>query len=348
LEWLDGKLDECLAKMFSNINIRVVCAKHMNPKDFKHVTMMLDGHDSRATYMNAEDRANYYSYKLKKSGFRTQVAMDINGMILFISKAAPCGINNDGSMLVSMNLNQRVTQFDGIILDGGYNLYIDRVLETNAHLSRKNFILTIRKSRGVNLSNDEKIYNQMLGGFRSSIESRFAELGHLFHRFNGKSVIRVPDEAIFTVQFKLACVLSNIKKFVSMTQLNHNEHHTFWMQKDFDYSGSTSTRSVHEVIDVLSMTDRFKLKGSLEELQQQLLDLDLTDAIEQHGNEANIMQDDEEQSFEVERILAHRDSPRGGIQYKVKWMGYSNRYNSWITRDKFNDESIVEEYMLSQ
>ena len=206
LDWLDGKLDNSLEKMFSNVKIRVVCAKHMNPKDFKYVTIMLDGHDSRATYINAEDCVHYYSYKLKKCGFRTQVAMDINGMILFISKAAPCGINNDGSMLVSMNLNQKVTKFDGIILDGGYNLYINRVLETSAHLDRKNFILAIRKSKGVNFSNDEMLYNQMFGGFRSSIESCFAELGHLFHRFNGKTVIRVPNEAMFTVQFKLSCV----------------------------------------------------------------------------------------------------------------------------------------------
>jgi hypothetical protein len=297
--------------------------------------------------MNAQNRAQYYSYKLKKSGFRTQVAMDVNGMILFVSKAAPCGLNNDGSMLTAMNLKQKVSHFDAVALDGGYYLYIDRVLEINPHLHRENFVTPIRKSRGVNLSADETIYNQLFGGFRSSIESRFSELGHLFHRFNGKSVIRVPDEAVFTVQFKLACVLSNMKKFVVLSELNHNIHHTFWMQKDFDYGGSASTKSVYEVVDVLSIDDRRKHKESIEEMQQELLNLDLTDSVEDHNHEVEIMQDDEQQSYEVEKILAHRDSSRG-VSYKVKWKGYNNRYNSWITSDMFDDESIIEEYMSSQ
>lgn len=352
LERLDKTLDECFAKMFSNVKLRVVCAKNINPEEFKHVTIMIDGHDSRATYMNAENRAQYYSYKLKKSGFRTQVAMDVNGMILFVSKAAPCGSNNDGSMLGSMNLNKKVSHFDAVVLDGGYSLYIDRVLEVNHHLRRENFVTPVRKSRGINLSTDETAYNQLLGSFRSSIESRFGELGHLFHRFNGKSVIRVSDDAVFTVQFKLACVLSNMKKFVAMGQLQHVEHHTFWMQRDFDYfSGSASTRSVYQVVDTLSIADRRSHKDSMAELQQQLLNLDLTDGLEdeaaQDDHDTESMQAENQQSYEVERIIEHRDSPRG-VEYRVKWKGYDNRYNRWLTSDMFDDAAIIEAYLLSQ
>lgn len=352
LEWLDNILDTCLATMFSNVKLRVMRAKILNPDEFKHVTLMIDGHDSRATYMNATNPSAYYSYKLKKSGFRTQVAMDINGMILFVSKAAPCSTNNDGSMLASMDLVDKVSRFDVVAMDGGYNLFIDRIIQANPHLARENFVTPVRKSMGVDLDSNEILYNQLLGGFRSSIESRFGELGHLFHRFNGTSVIRVSDDAVFTVQLKLACVLSNMKKFVALGNLEHSVYHTYWMQTGFDYyTGSPSTSSVYDVADTLSIADRRGHKQSMEVLQRELLSLSLEDI---HAQEASAststdmdhMQDDEPVSYDVERIIDHRDT-LNGTEYKVKWIGYDNRYNRWITQDMFDGNDLVEEYMQS-
>jgi hypothetical protein len=51
-EELNTCLDYCLRKMFSSTKLRIMCALHRNPEDFKHVTLMIDGHDSRATYIN--------------------------------------------------------------------------------------------------------------------------------------------------------------------------------------------------------------------------------------------------------------------------------------------------------
>ena len=353
LGWLNKKLDHCLAVMFSNVKIRVMYAKEMNPNEFKHVTMMIDGHDSRATYINASSRADYYSYKLKKSGFRTQVGMDINSMILFVSEAAPCATNNDGSMLVSMDLSDKISRFDVVCVDGGYTLFINRILHMNPHLQIESFVTPVRRSKGVNLSAEEIAYNQLLGGFRSSIESRFGELGHLFHRFDGKSVIRVSDDAVFTVQLKLACVLSNMKKFIAMGQLQPSDHHTFWMHKDFDYYGGTaSASSVYDVVDILSISDRRAHKERIEMVQQQLFNLSIEDAFAQGSGTVNtneeIMQDaDQNSSYEVERIIEHRHTPNG-IQYKVKWIGYDNRHNKWLSMDEFNDDgNMVQEYMLT-
>jgi hypothetical protein len=142
-----------------------------------------------------------------------------------------------------------------------------------------------------------------------------------------------------------------MKKFVNMVKLNPNEHHTFWMQKDFDYNGSTSKKSVYEVIDALSIDDKRKHKENIEEMQQQLLSLALTDGLDgvinNDDHDINDMHVVNDQSYEVEGILGHRDSPRGTL-YKVKWKGYNNRYNSWLTSDMFNDPSIIEEYLISQ
>jgi hypothetical protein len=349
-EWLESKLDECLEKMFSNVKIRVMCANLLNPDEFKHITMMIDGHDSRATYINATDRSQYYSYKLKKSGFRTQVGMDINGMILFVSKAAPCGVNNDGSMLVSLNLAKLMSKFDVVALDGGYTLFIGRVLELNHHLQAGSFVTPIRKSRGVNLSDEEVLYNQVFGGFRSAIESRFGEIGHLFRRFNGNSVIRVADESAFTLQLKLACVLSNMKNFVAKMNIQHTEHHTYWMQPCFDYyNGSSQGSSVYDVVDCLSIEDRRNQKEAMATIQQQMLSLDLEDNAGENGanDVEDMQQDDGPEHHEVEHIIQHRLNRRGVMQFKVKWKGFDSRHNSWIDQDAFDAGPMIDAYMAN-
>lgn len=347
-EWLESMLDECLSKMFSNIKIRVMCANLLNPVEFKHVTMMIDGHDSRATYINATDRSHYYSYKLKKSGFRTQVGMDINGMILFVSKAAPCGINNDGSMLVSLNLADMMSKFDVVALDGGYTLFISRVLELNNHLQAGNFVTPIRKSKGVNLSDEEILYNQLFGGFRSAIESRFGEIGHLFRRFQGNSVIRMSDETAFTLQLKLACVLSNMKNFISKMNIQHTEHHTYWMQSCFDYyTGSSQRSSVYDIVDILSIEDRRNQKEAMEIIQQQMLSLDLDENADESDDENMQQDDDPDLHEEVEHIIKHRLNSRGVMQFKVKWKGFDNRHNRWIDQDAFDAGPMIENYLAN-
>ena len=49
------------------------------------------------------------------------------------------------------------------------------------------------------------------------------------------------------------------------------------------------------------------------------------------------------QSYEVERILDHRE--RDGItEYHVKWKSYPVEYNTWEPRESFNDGAILANY----
>ncbi|KAF8922904.1 hypothetical protein BGZ58_003601, partial [Dissophora ornata] len=77
---LDAQLTACLDCMCSSVRLRLLTARSINPVSFKHITLHLDGHDSRVVYPRV-DKASMYSYKLKKSGFRTQVCCDMNSMI---------------------------------------------------------------------------------------------------------------------------------------------------------------------------------------------------------------------------------------------------------------------------
>ncbi|KAI9475868.1 MAG: hypothetical protein EXX96DRAFT_453903, partial [Benjaminiella poitrasii] len=80
------------------------------------------------------------------------------------------------SMLASINLKGKVSKYDCIVLDGGYALFADRILENNPHLERENLVIPIRKQRSLDLTPEEAKYNTVLGSFRSAIESTFGEL----------------------------------------------------------------------------------------------------------------------------------------------------------------------------
>ncbi|OAQ25505.1 hypothetical protein K457DRAFT_23124 [Linnemannia elongata AG-77] len=179
------EIKRCFASMFSSLEIRIRTSNWKNPPMFKHVTIMLDGHDSRASY--GEDKAAMYSFKLKKSGLRTQVAIDANGMVLFASKSAPCRDNNDGKMLLEMGIGKKIDSMDCVALDGGYTLHIPDLLEKE-QLEEHNVCFPVRKKRMQPLHEVETNFNAMFGGFRSMSEDTFGDLMKTFKKFNNKEI----------------------------------------------------------------------------------------------------------------------------------------------------------------
>ncbi|KAL1929831.1 hypothetical protein VTP01DRAFT_985 [Rhizomucor pusillus] len=279
-----------LTEMFSNVKIRVLCATHINPSEFKHVTLLLDGHDTRAWYLRSgDDHGSSYSYKLKKGGFRT---------------------NNDGSMLASIELKDLVTKWDCIGLDGGYTLYVPGIIAPNSYLTSKNFLCPIRKSRATTLSQDEDRYNKSFGSFRSKIEATFGELAHVFNRLSGKSVIRVSDIDTFTIQLKLACLLLNIKRFVSLGGVSSTAIHTFWLQDGFDY-GNDGLSTADDVLDS-TISDKVQDAESMRALQEQFLSLSLSEQtrnLVEYKNSRDseeILADHYEEILDVANILDKR------------------------------------------
>ena len=180
---LDRQISKLLLNMFSTVRIRILLAKIKNPTNFKGVTMFLDGHDTRLTHIG-ESSKEQYSYKLKKSGYRTQVVADINGMVLFVSESLPCRQNADGTMFTEIAIEDFMSKQDCLALDGAYKHFISPVLD-RTDLEEKNFCLPIRKKRGVELTGQEKRSNQEFGSFRSQMEHIFGELGNIFEVLNG-------------------------------------------------------------------------------------------------------------------------------------------------------------------
>ena len=156
---INDKIDQCLANMFSNEDIRILSASLNNPTSFKHVTLLYDGHDSRISYRKPNiSKKKLYSYKLKKAGFRTQILIDINQMCLYVSTSEPCKNNTDGNMLIKSNLTDIMSIYDCLGLDGGYTMLLNDFLEKedNNIYSLNNFCFPIRKDKNKELKNKEK------------------------------------------------------------------------------------------------------------------------------------------------------------------------------------------------
>jgi hypothetical protein len=99
-----------------------------------------------------------YSYKIKKSGLRTQVTINVNSMVLFASKLASCCDNNDGKMLLEMGLGKRMHEMDCMALDGRYTQYI-RDLVDKEKQEECNFCFPICKKRLQPLHDEESNFN---------------------------------------------------------------------------------------------------------------------------------------------------------------------------------------------
>ena len=63
---MDRKVDEFLSKMFSSPKLRIYSALKRNSKQFKHATLIIDGHDSKINYVDTNiKKEKLYFYKFK-------------------------------------------------------------------------------------------------------------------------------------------------------------------------------------------------------------------------------------------------------------------------------------------
>lgn len=200
LNELHKTCNKLLENMFSTILLRIYYANRLNPEHFKHVTLLLDGHDSRVNYTDLKIKSkDMYSYKFKKSGFRTQVITDVNEIAIYVSDSLPCKKYNDGKMFLAMKLENKLNENGCIAVDGGYNLFIEDFLENcskygNDKINNDNFIFPFRKKKGIKLSDNEIEFNNTFGSFRSIIENKFGRLGEKFQRFdNSNKVLKIDN-----------------------------------------------------------------------------------------------------------------------------------------------------------
>ncbi|KAF9102730.1 hypothetical protein BGX27_010875 [Mortierella sp. AM989] len=303
--------------MCSNIKLRLLTSRTINPEAFKHITLHLDGHDSHVTYINA-DKPSMYSYKLKKSGFHTQVCHDINSMVVFVSQLAECRDFNDGTMLSKMAIEKKIHELDCIALDGGYTQFIEGIITSSSGgLKSSNFCCPVRKPKGICLTEGEKKYSEMLGSLRSKIESYFGDMQNTFTKFSHTVVNRFSEKSIFSLQFKLCCLLLNIKRMVALRNIVPEAHHSAWVQEDFEFPDGTS--SVGLIGNTPSYRAKIKDAQNLLKMQEAFLSLAFAP-----NTDREIGDNAEEPVYEVSKIIGHRGEG-DAIEFHVLWKGYDMR-----------------------
>ncbi|KAF9969245.1 hypothetical protein BGZ73_008507 [Actinomortierella ambigua] len=210
-------------------------------------------------------------------------------------------------------------------------------------LNSADFSSPIRKSRGIELTDEESRYIAVFGSFRSKIESFFGDMQTTFTRFSHTVVNRVSDKNIFALQFKLCCLLFNIKCMAALCNITVEQHHNFWMQDDFDFpSGDDGADSLQIVV-----TPNFKAKISDAKRIQRLQDTFLGHSIAGQDTEADHeMNGSENAVYEIQRILGHRGEGEA-IEYHVLWKGYDASQATWEPITNFRQTRIIDEYQNS-
>ncbi|KAF9973331.1 hypothetical protein BGZ73_003443 [Actinomortierella ambigua] len=161
----------------------------------------------------------------------------MNNMVLFVSAPAPCRDYNDGTMLLRMGIQTKIHKLDCVALDGGAD-----------ELQYENFCYPIRKLRGIALTEEEKAYNEIFGSFRSRIEGYFGEMQSTFTKFSHTVVNKVTEKETFGAQYKLACLLMNIKRFIALRNIPTDNIIMLCLQDGFGYPNKTEQENMYDTL----------------------------------------------------------------------------------------------------
>jgi hypothetical protein len=358
-KWINSLMYSC----FSNITTRLLTSQINNPDLVKHVTLLLDGHHNKIIYENIDiDRDEMYSWKLKKPGLNTQFIIDLNRIAIYVSESLPCRDNNDDLMFINnIEFHHFFSLYDNICFDG---LYENTLLETiqkynqnnNINMELSNFTFPIKKQKGIELDDNENKYNKYCGGFRSTIETYFADLGCCFKRFSGQNNIRVTKLKTYNIQLRLACLLLNIKRFSELSNLVIPEKCYQWTYKSFDYPDKGIIPKTEKIIYRFNLAENIKNKqfDLLNAIMYNIKNLEI-------NNEDNIMESSnildkeilnnenvKEKLYEVQYIITHKiNELTNEKEYFVKWKKYNKKYNSWVKEKDFLQKQILNNYNSS-
>lgn len=340
-EWINKMM---YSNYFTSNIIRLLYAKINNPNKIKNVTCYIDGYDSRIAYQDiAFDKKRLYSFKFKKPGFRTQFIIDINNIIIYISPSLPCSDYTDGQMLQNIKLERYITISDCILLDGGYPLYIEKLIEDidnrGFDINWEYFIYPFRKEKDKELTENQLQFNDEINSLRSDVESFFATFTKLFLRFNKQNVVSVTEKEIYNEQMRLASILYNIKQAIKIydIKLENEYYYSLWSEEKYKFKRKNDNDTMEFVLE-----SNFHIKQENINNKNKYQDELIANLIHKKLNitETNNMIIDDN-IFEVEKIIDHKRY-RNKIKYLIKWVGYDEP--TWEIEDNIIDKDCIKDY----
>ncbi|KAI9243383.1 hypothetical protein EDC94DRAFT_531469 [Helicostylum pulchrum] len=250
-----------------------------------------------------------------------------------------------------MKLENKLNEYDCLAFDGGYYYYIDKFLENcdkkgNDKINNSNFMFPIRKKINEDLTEDEILYNETFGSFRSKIEGCFGHLENKFKRYNNnEGSCKITDIKLYNIQLKLSLLLLNIQRFCSLYSIPLKPNHLLWANDNFNYP-NPKNNLIDNIIykfDILKLTE---MSNRQSEFINNYFDCNENQSIRLNEIEMGIENDDDDENFEVEKILDHRKFKKR-MKFLIKWKNYDETYNEWIWQEDFNETFIIDEYLAS-
>ena len=144
---------------------------------------------------------------------------------------------------------------------------------------------------------------------------------------------------MFNIQFKLACLLLNIKRFVELRNIQSNPTYEQWILDKFDYLYDDQVVKDDEFIYNPSLRSLNDGAEQMLMLQQQFIEMNVADT-QSHGLDA--MEDD--QTYEIDRIIDHGHDDNGDPIYRIKWKGFGYKKATWEPVKNFNQHDVIVEY----
>jgi len=185
--------------------------------------MFGDDHDIAVDYSNHDEvelhsRAELYTPKIRRSGIRNQVVLDILGYALWVSNSMTCRDNSDSQMMIKAPFGEIIDVTDVFQIDGGYKLelYLEEALKygKNKAFTLANFVKPIRKKKNVSMDESEIEYNDMFSGKRSTIESAFDSHQRIFKLFAPTITRKTGHIKKISLQYKITWFLCNVRRSV--------------------------------------------------------------------------------------------------------------------------------------
>ncbi|KAF9952842.1 hypothetical protein BGZ72_005874 [Mortierella alpina] len=233
-------------------------------------------------------------------------------------------------MLSKMAIDRKIHRLDCIALDGGYTQHLDGIIAGSEQITSANFSCPIRKRRGIELTDDEDKYNAVFGSFRSKIESYFGDMQTTFAKFSHAVVIRVTEKNVFALQYKICCLLMNIKRMVALRNITTDAHHSFWNQDNYDYPNDTDN-----LFSTQPAGPSYRIKindaRAIFRLQDAFLNLSVNASTIDHD-----MDSDDDAVYEIDKILGHRGEGEALEYHALKTnstLATLNLYNNSIGSD---------------
>jgi hypothetical protein len=326
--------------------MRIIYAKIQNPPKLKNVTCYLDGYDSRITYEDINlNKERLYSFKFKNDGLRTQFIIDINQFILCSSESEFCNDFTDGKMFEKIKLEKILNATDCLMIDGGYPLHLNNVIESASargyDYSLDSFCFPFRKEQNKDLTPTQISFNKQVGAFRSDIESFFSTYTKTFQRFNKNNIVRITERKTYNLQIKFCNILYNIKNGVRVYNINVQDNYLYslWMEDTFKFTNKYEEPEFILESNLFYKQEHINIRNKFQDdvLANLIKNININDDIN-HNDE--IITDNN--VYEIEKILSHRQLKNNKKKYLVKWNNYDE--TSWVDEDNFIEKDCLDEY----